>query len=81
MEENFNVVKYHIQDFMKTHKVCTRDGRSVRILCTDLEDSKPVIAALKISRNCETILHCYANGRLTTTRKSDFDIVFKQINN
>lgn len=81
MDKEFDVVKYHIKNFMKTHKVCTRDGRSVRILCTDLKDSKPVVAAVEFSFNCETIVHCYSNGRLARTTTSGFDLFFKQINN
>lgn len=81
MDENFSALKYHVQDFMKTRKVCTRDGRSARILCTDLKDSKPVVAAVEFLPNCETLVHCYSNGRLARTTISSFDLFFKQINN
>lgn len=81
MDKEFNVVEYHIKNFMKNHIVCTRDGRSVRILCTDLKDSKPVVAAVEFSPNCETLVHCYSNGRLARTTISSFDLFFKQINN
>lgn len=81
MEENFNVDEYHIKNFMKTRKVCTRDGRSVRILCTNLKDSKPVVAAVEFSPNCETVVRYYSNGRMARTITSGFDLFFKQINN
>lgn len=81
MEEEFNIKKYNDADYMKNHIVCTREGRSARILCTDLKDSKPVVAAVEFSPNCETLVHCYSNGRLARTTISSFDLFFKQINN
>lgn len=81
MDKEFNVVEYHIKNFMKTHKVCTRDGRSVRILCTDLKDSKPVVAAVEIAPNCQAVVRYYSNGRLARVQTSSFDLFFKQINN
>ena len=77
MDEFFDIKKYNSRNYMKNHVVVTRDDRSVRILCTNIKDSKPIIAAVEISPNCETIVHCYSNGRLARTLISSLDIMFK----
>lgn len=81
MEEEFNIKKYNNADYMKNHIVCTREGRSVRILCTDLKDSKPIVAAVEIAPNCQAVVRYYSNGRLARVQTSSFDLFFKQINN
>lgn len=77
MDEFFNKEKYNNPNYMKNHIVATRDNRPVRILCTNLKDSKPIIAAVEISPNCETVVQCYSNGRLARTLMSGLDIMFK----
>lgn len=81
MEEEFNIKKYNDADYMKNHIVCTREGRSVRILCTDLKDSKPIVAAVEIVSNSQAVVRYYSNGRLARLQISSFDLFFKQINN
>lgn len=44
-------------------KVETRDGQSVRLLCIDLKNDKPIIAAITDDDN-EHIRYYYQNGRL-----------------
>lgn len=77
MDEFFDIKKYNSRNYMKNHVVVTRDDRSVRILCTNLKDSKPIIAAVEFSHNCETVVRYYSNGRMARTITSGFDLMFK----
>ena len=58
-------------------KVVTRDGRPVRIICTDRKGKQPVVA-LHQSGICEaeSILSFYANGVFEIGRESNLDLFF-----
>lgn len=55
-------------------KVVTRDGRSVRILCTDLKGPQKIAAATTNDMNQEYVLEYYANGWLYRNIESGADL-------
>ena len=57
--QQFNLEEW-LQD--KSRKVCTRDGRPARIVCTDLKNGYPIIAAIK-EDNSERPYYYDINGK------------------
>lgn len=56
---------FSIEEWRKGNgKVETRDGQSVRLLCIDLKDDKPIIAAITDNDDNEHIRYYYQDGRL-----------------
>ena len=70
---------FSLEEYLKNpnRKVVTRDGRPVRIICTDRKGKQPVLA-LHQSGICETesILSFYANGVFEIGRESNLDLFF-----
>lgn len=52
----FNIKEYNDNP---SRKVITRDGRPVRILCTNARRTYPVVALIEDKDNKEDILHAY----------------------
>ena len=73
--------EFNLDEYLKnpSQKVVTRDGREVRIICTDMksyDDYK--IAALVKKNDDEEVLLCYRkSGRASYS--SDFDLLFDNI--
>lgn len=53
--ERFKLDKY-LKD--TSRKVVTRDGRNVRIVCTDVKDSTPIVAVIEKEDKTENVF-CY----------------------
>lgn len=72
--EQFNLKEYLANP---NRKVVTRDGRPVRIICTDMKDKQQVVALLQSGiSEAESILSFYANGVFEIGRKSNLDLFF-----
>lgn len=56
--KEFNLQEYLVNP---SQKVITRDGRKVRILCTDMKNKQPVLALIT-KENREDIHFYYQNG-------------------
>ena len=71
---------FNLQEYLAnpSQKVMTRDGREVRIICTDHKDSQPIIALVEINGK-ENIRTFYPNGRLTNTNEWYLDLFFAPI--
>lgn len=56
--------EFNLQEYLKNpdRKIVTRDGRSVRIICTDKEGSECSIVALVKDKNEEKVNIYYPNG-------------------
>ena len=68
--------KFDLQKYLSNplRKVVTRDGRSVRILCTDAKGDYPIVA-LTIENNLrDMVLICEADG--TDIRSENNDLFF-----
>lgn len=58
--------EFNLEDFKKnpSQKVVTRDGRDVRIICTDMKSEYPLIAlAINKDDNKESLLNYKENGK------------------
>lgn len=76
--EPFNMEKY-----LKNPNIemTTRDEQyKVRIVCTDCNDEKPIIAVLKDECK-ESVLCYYKDGRLVLSEETKLDIMFKTTKN
>lgn len=57
-----------------TKPVQTEDGRPARILCTDVDNPRSLVAAVRV-KGGERALVYYPNGRLWESSKSDDDLI------
>ena len=55
--------QFNLEEYLKnpSQKVMTRDGRNVRIICTDFKNKQPILALITI-RDREDIHFYYQNG-------------------
>ena len=55
--------EFNLQEYLAnpSQKVMTRDGRKVRILCTDMKNEQPILALIT-TRDREDIHFYYQNG-------------------
>ena len=72
--EKFNLEKYLANP---SRKVVTRDGKNVRILCTDRKlDSKEVVGLTMNNDGTEGLLSWSKQGKLLSLNDSSFDLFF-----
>lgn len=59
------------------HRVCTRDGRAIRILCYDFitQEDTPIIALVRLSEKQEGIICYKADGRNFAPGMAELDLV------
>lgn len=74
--------KFDLQKYLSnsSRKVVTRDGKSVRILCTDAKGPYPIIALAPLNEyNRELLLRCEADGSECDSENDDlfFDVETK----
>ena len=72
-------MKFNLEEYIKnpSRKVVTRDGRNVRIICTDRIDfDKPVLALVMERSGIENLYSYRTNGQLFRTDFSDQDLFF-----
>ena len=74
--------EFNLTEYLKdpSQKVVTRDGREVRIICTDFQSemNKPIIALIKEDENKESAFNFKKNGRyhLPENKESHKDLFF-----
>ena len=72
--EKFNLEKYLANP---SRKVVTRDGKNVKILCTDRKlDSKEVVGLTMNNDGTEGLLSWSKQGKLLSLNDSSFDLFF-----
>ena len=77
--------EFNLDEYLKnpSQKVVTRDGREVRIICTDFlsEMNKPIIALIKEDENKENAWNFTQNGKyhLSENKESSKDLFFAPI--
>ena len=80
---NFNIKlmkEFNLTEYLKnpSQKVITKDGRAVRIICTDYKRGQPIIAL--VTTNAKEDVHFfYKNGRWSNTNEWDLDLFFAPI--
>lgn len=72
--------EFNLKEFKKTpsQKVITRDGREVRIICTDAKGTQPIIALIT-NNNKENLRTFYKNGKWSNTNECNLDLFFASI--
>ena len=70
--------QFNLDEYLKdpTKKVVTRDGRKVRIICTNAKNDFPIIALVYCSDNKEDICTYHKNGHTLNTYESPNDLFF-----
>ena len=77
--------EFNLNEYLKnpSQKVVTRDGREVRIICTDFQSemNKPIIALIKEDENKESAFNFKENGRyhLPENKENHKDLFFAPI--
>ena len=72
--------EFNLDEYLKdpSQKVVTRDGREVRIICTDRKGEQPIIALVTINTK-EDVRCFYKNGRWSNTNEWYLDLFFAPI--
>ena len=76
--------QFSLDEFKKnpSRKIVTRDGRAVRIICTDFQSEKPIIGLVKIDENEEGAYNFSEDGRHNLKEDvvgDEFDLVCVRI--
>lgn len=74
--------QFNLEEYLKNpnQKVVTRDGRPVRIICTDRKHERPIIALIKERDDTETICTYNTQGKFRTNDEcSNLDLMFAPI--
>ena len=68
---------FNLEEYLKnpSQKVVTRDGREVRIICTDVKGEYPIIALIP-DKQQELTYRYLINGRQLTYTDSPLDLCF-----
>lgn len=69
---------FNLAQYLKNpqRKVVTRDGKAVRIICTDFKGAQPIIALIARNQNEEVIHFFHKNGVWFNTNVSNLDLFF-----
>ena len=70
--------EFNLDEFKKNlnQKVVTRDGRSVRIVCTDAKNEFPIIALIT-NDDKEVLMDYNNNGKVSPDEMTDLDLFFE----
>ena len=70
--------QFNLDEYLKNpnKKVITRDGNSVRILCTDAKGNFPIIALVEIHNDAELVIRLRENGRFYNDTEDYRDLFF-----
>lgn len=74
-EKKLSLKPFDIQKAREGKPVCTRDGRSVRIICFDAKCNLPIIALITDAGGDESLARYNSNGRFTNLNESDCDLM------
>lgn len=71
--------QFNLEEYLKNQKrkVITRDGRNVRIICTDRQGGDhPILILCSASDGTESCFSCFPNGRRYVDTDSCVDLFF-----
>ena len=72
--------EFNLEEYLKnpSQKVVTRDGREVRIICTDVKGEHPIMALIPDKQE-ELVYRFLRNGRQLTYTDSPLDLCFPTV--
>lgn len=70
--------KFNLDEYLKNpaRKVVTRDGRPVRIICTDRKGATPIIALVNDGLSEELGHAFYSDGKIFSDEDNELDLFF-----
>ena len=72
--------QFNLEEYLKdpNRKIVTRDGRNVRIICTDRAglNAKPIVALITLPNGDENVKTFWNNGFETTAIEGENDLFF-----
>ena len=73
--------EFNLEEYKKnpSQKVITKDGKAVRIICTDAKQEYPVIGLLSLDDKSETTVYYKKNGRWLADNQDYWDLFFAPI--
>ena len=73
--------QFNLEEYLENpdRRIITKDGRSVRIICTDAKGNFPIIALVKTYNGSETVLRLKENGRFYNDTENSIDLFFAPI--
>lgn len=73
--------EFNLEEYLKnpSQKVITRDGREVRIICTDFKNPQPIIGLVTDNDDGEGIYFYYKDGRCFIHEESYLDLFFAPV--
>ena len=73
--------EFNLTEYLKnpSQKVITKDGKSVRIICTDAKQDYPVIGLLSLDDKSETTVYYKKNGRWLADNQDEWDLFFAPV--
>lgn len=76
-----NMKPFNLEEYLKnpSQKVVTRNGKEVRIICTDSKQDYPIIALVKINEKTESTIYLKENGRWNDDIEDEWDLFFPTI--
>lgn len=79
-DERNNMKHFSLEEYLKdpSQKVVTRDGRAVRIICTDFKNQCPIIVIITNKAGIEVVYY-YENGLMCKICESNLDLFFAPI--
>ena len=72
---------FSLEEYLKnpSRKIVTRDGRSVRIICTDAKGDYPVVALVEIYNGAENVFRVEENGHFYYDPEDSRDLFFAPV--
>ena len=73
--------QFNLEEYLKnpSKKVITRDGSSVRIVCTNAKGNCPIIALLETYNGTEAVLRLKENGHFYNDTEDSRDLFFAPV--
>ena len=73
--------EFNLDEYLKdpSQKVITKDGKAVRIICTDAKQEYPIIGLLSLDDKSETTVYYKKNGRWLADNQDYWDLFFAPI--
>ena len=73
--------QFNLAEYLENpnRRIITKDGRNVRIICTDAKGNFPIIALVETYNGNETVLRLKENGRFYNDTENSSDLFFAPI--
>ena len=70
--------QFNLAEYLENpnRRIITKDGRNVRIICTDAKGNFPIIALVETYNGNETVLRLKENGRFYNDTENSRDLFF-----